>query len=311
MLVVIFKRSPLPPLSWKVPYALDRPLTSLPPGMLMSTSYTKPQIHRSSHGTPGTSHTLPGTSTLLLMVVIANSRWPNTWASNPAPYKSALRQNHACRPWQSEHERAPLGWISRGSTYAHCACAGHPPLTHTLDRRLISVTPQCRPGDKLLSEPMVVSLLRHICVTWPKWVKVWHLPHIERLTLAWCWNMMQIIGYKVCGWSIRLAHLSSFMGICWWRHKTATGNLPTRGFDQITCKNLNMKESLQLQILALGGNRTTSNNLYTDIASIVRTGNRIVELFTSTLYWGGYWFHFLGSAVTYLKHRHCPPPVPQ
>ena len=142
-------------LSWKVPYALDRPLTSLPPGMLMSTSYTKPRIHRSSHGTPGTAHTLPGTSTLLLMVAIANSRWPNTWASNPAPYKSALRQNQACRPWQSEHERAPLGWISRGSTYAHCACAGQPPLTHTLDRRLISVTPHSSPFSPEAVEPML------------------------------------------------------------------------------------------------------------------------------------------------------------
>ena len=27
-----------------------------------------------------------------------------------------------------------------------------------------------RPGDKPLSEPMTVSLLTHICVTWPQWV---------------------------------------------------------------------------------------------------------------------------------------------
>ena len=89
------------------------------------------------------------------MVAIANSRWPNTWASNPALCKSALRQNHACRPWQSEHERAPLGWISRGSTYAHCACAGQPPLTHTLDRRLISVTPHSSPFSPEAVEPML------------------------------------------------------------------------------------------------------------------------------------------------------------
>ena len=29
----------------------------------------------------------------------------------------------------------------------------------------------CRPGDKPLSEPMMVSLLTHICITWPQWVK--------------------------------------------------------------------------------------------------------------------------------------------
>ena len=28
-----------------------------------------------------------------------------------------------------------------------------------------------RPGDKPLSEPMMVSLLTHICVAWPQWVK--------------------------------------------------------------------------------------------------------------------------------------------
>ena len=27
------------------------------------------------------------------------------------------------------------------------------------------------PGDKPLSEPMMISLLMHICVTWPQWVK--------------------------------------------------------------------------------------------------------------------------------------------
>ena len=59
-------------LSWKVPYALDRPLTSLPPGMLMSTSHTKhqttnPQIHArhcSWHvtHTPLNFHTAPNGS---------------------------------------------------------------------------------------------------------------------------------------------------------------------------------------------------------------------------------------------------------
>ena len=28
-----------------------------------------------------------------------------------------------------------------------------------------------RPGDKSLSEPMIVSLLTHICVTRPQWVQ--------------------------------------------------------------------------------------------------------------------------------------------
>ena len=36
---------------------------------------------------------------------------------------------------------------------------------------LVQVMAWCRPGDKPLSEPMMVNLLRHICVTRPRWVK--------------------------------------------------------------------------------------------------------------------------------------------
>ena len=46
-----------------------------------------------------------------------------------------------------------------------------------------------RPGDKPLSEPMLVCLLTHICVTRPQWVK-WHwwtwLTH-------WSWDKMAAI----------------------------------------------------------------------------------------------------------------------
>ena len=38
---------------------------------------------------------------------------------------------------------------------------------------------RCRPGDKPLSEPMMVSLLTHICVTRPKWV-------IYEISLTYC-----------------------------------------------------------------------------------------------------------------------------
>ena len=36
---------------------------------------------------------------------------------------------------------------------------------------LVQITVWRRPGDKPLSEPMMVSLLTHICVTRPPWVK--------------------------------------------------------------------------------------------------------------------------------------------
>ena len=38
---------------------------------------------------------------------------------------------------------------------------------------LVQIMAWCRPGDKPFSEPRMVSLLTHICVTRPQWVKVW------------------------------------------------------------------------------------------------------------------------------------------
>ena len=37
---------------------------------------------------------------------------------------------------------------------------------------LVQIMAWRRSGDKPLSEPMVVSLLTHTCVTWPQWVNV-------------------------------------------------------------------------------------------------------------------------------------------
>ena len=36
---------------------------------------------------------------------------------------------------------------------------------------LVQVMAWCWPGDKPLYEPMMVRLLKHICITWPLWVK--------------------------------------------------------------------------------------------------------------------------------------------
>ena len=40
---------------------------------------------------------------------------------------------------------------------------------------LVQIMAWRRPGDKPLSEPMTVSLLTHICVTRPQWVKGYHI----------------------------------------------------------------------------------------------------------------------------------------
>ena len=47
---------------------------------------------------------------------------------------------------------------------------------------LVQVMALRRPGDQPLTEPMVVRLLTHICVTWPQWVK----------TMAHCINFLTV-----------------------------------------------------------------------------------------------------------------------
>ena len=42
---------------------------------------------------------------------------------------------------------------------------------------LVKIMAWRRPGEKLLSEPMMVSSLRHICVTRPQWVNAWQWYH--------------------------------------------------------------------------------------------------------------------------------------
>ena len=37
---------------------------------------------------------------------------------------------------------------------------------------LVQIMAWCRPGNKPLSEPMIISLLMHLCVTWSQWVNV-------------------------------------------------------------------------------------------------------------------------------------------
>ena len=48
---------------------------------------------------------------------------------------------------------------------------------------LVQIMAWCRPGDKPLSEPMMLSLLRHICITRPQWVKIsitWNNDHVMK-----------------------------------------------------------------------------------------------------------------------------------
>ena len=54
---------------------------------------------------------------------------------------------------------------------------------------LVQIMAWRRPGDKPLSEPMMVNLLTHICVTRPQWVN-----STARNKLTWNWNVFFLKG---------------------------------------------------------------------------------------------------------------------
>ena len=70
---------------------------------------------------------------------------------------------------------------------------------------LVQVMAWRRPGDKPLSEPMMVNLLTHICVTRPQWVKLYYKFHVCIAFLA---------SKRVCRWPcVNGDTLLTF----WWR----------------------------------------------------------------------------------------------
>ena len=63
---------------------------------------------------------------------------------------------------------------------------------------LVQIMAWRRPGDKLLSEPMVASFLTHICVTRPQWVKSsqnqfsrWRVTRDERENGKWLYKSVK------------------------------------------------------------------------------------------------------------------------
>ena len=72
-----------------------------------------------------------------------------------------------------------------------------------------------RPGDKPLSEPMVVSLLTHICVARPEWVKTENiLQNKTKSREQYIYTLMYVLPWH---WSCFLACHAP-----WWRHQVET-----------------------------------------------------------------------------------------
>ena len=61
---------------------------------------------------------------------------------------------------------------------------------------LVQIMAWRRPGDKPLSEPMIVSLLTHICVTLPQWVNVSFLAKGEIICSGFFFHIMKTIWFR-------------------------------------------------------------------------------------------------------------------
>ena len=64
---------------------------------------------------------------------------------------------------------------------------------------LVQIMAWRRPGDKPLSEPMMVSLLTHICVTRPQWVNIAHTPQYGTTPVEYVVLRVQVCFLKY-GW---------------------------------------------------------------------------------------------------------------
>ena len=114
--------------------------------------------HKSTHNFHTRFHTISthwSSCPHFLMVASTPILYPEPWASLSALSESTILARDTPVALDSPSMRDPFCWISRGSTYAHCACAGQPPLAHTLDRHLISVTPHSPPFSSEAVEPML------------------------------------------------------------------------------------------------------------------------------------------------------------
>ena len=64
---------------------------------------------------------------------------------------------------------------------------------------LVQIMAWRRPGDKPLSEPMMVGLLKHICITRPKWVKGSHELYLAQCSLSILfWTLAKRLDKLVC-----------------------------------------------------------------------------------------------------------------
>ena len=94
---------------------------------------------------------------------------------------------------------------------------------------LVQIMAWRRPGDKPLSEPMLVRSLTHICVTRPEWVWFWlHRNSVSRVSflqtnynieVQWFYSLLQVGHPKTIRWMPWLMMLwrHEYQAICHWQ----------------------------------------------------------------------------------------------
>ena len=95
---------------------------------------------------------------------------------------------------------------------------------------LVQIMAWCRPGDKPLSEPMIISLPTHICVTRPQWVNVpqrtndaimmqWWCLHYVKTTSTTSFGRNEDVIIASCAhWDVKCIFIFPYSSkLSWWR----------------------------------------------------------------------------------------------
>ena len=109
---------------------------------------------------------------------------------------------------------------------------------------LVQIMAWQRPGDKPLSEPIVVSLLMYICVTWPQWVNEICVPDfsVQHMPLITSWRWVVLSGFSRV--SNKIAP-SSCAG-CWIRSMSRNGQLGAKVASHRTSSHQSRREQGRL-----------------------------------------------------------------
>ena len=132
----------------------------------------------------------------LIFMVILGPIWLTHWGRGKMAdisdiFKCIFSNDNAWIPLKISLKFVPMVWINNIPT-------------------LVQIMAWWRPGDKPLSEPMMVSLLTHVCITRPQWVKL--EADLEVWKKYQIWIQFHANNYEICFSFIKiLTNLNKFI----------------------------------------------------------------------------------------------------